>query len=905
MFLFKGVVYLKLIKGENMSIQIKKKFLRSQSVDGSKVLFLNEDSFKALKVDGSEAALFKLDSDNKFQLLEMPRVSYDPTHANELARKSYVDAGDAAEALARAAADAAEALARAAADAAEQAAREDADSAIRGEFAAADALVLLESKDYTDEKVSEEAAIRSAEDADIRYDFAAADLVEKTAREAADQLLRDDLDSEIATRTSEDARVLSESKLYTDAEKTRAMAAEAAEAELRASEDVRVLSESKTYTNQIVLNEEYRAMVQEAAIRSEFAAADAEIRLGLDELHFDIEQEITTRASEDIRVLSEAKLYTDEEKVRAMAAEQYLQEQIWTEESRAQLAEEALQSEIDAEEELRASEDIRVLGEAKAYTDEEKVRAMAAEAAEALTRESEDARVLSESKAYTDMSIASVIDAAPEAYNTLREIAEYIASDQTATSQILSQLYDHETRLDVIEGTGEGSIAKAESDAMAYTDAEKARAMAAEAGLQSDIDAEESRAMAREAQLQSEIDAEEVRAMAREAQLQSEIDAEELLRASEDVRVLGEAKAYTDVEKARAMAQEAAIRSEFAAADAAIRLDLDDLDGYAQELRFDLDQEIVDRISDVNAEETRAMAAEAAEAALRASEDVRVLGEAKAYTDAEKTRAMAAEAAETAARIAADSAEATLRASEDIRVLGEAKTYTDAEKTRAMGVEALLQSEIDAEELLRASEDIRVLSESKVYTDAEVLAEETRAMAREAQLQYEIDAEEALRASEDSRVLFESKEYTNQKVAAVIDSAPEMLDTLRELAEALGNDENFATSVTGYIAAAKQEAKQYAESLADDFGGRFAVDSFMVSSQTIANNYIELSHKAFSMSIVFSIDRLMMLEGEDYEVSVMNGKTRLTFAGSMLQGEAEALALGDKLRVRYLKDVRS
>lgn len=156
-----------------MSIQIKKKFLRSQSVDGSKVLFLNEDAFKALKQDGSETSLFKLDSNNKFQLLEMPRVSADPSHANELARKSYVDAGDALEAAARAAADAAE-----------QAAREDADSAIRAEFAAADALVLLESKDYTDEKVSEEAAIRSAEDADIRYDFAAADLVEKTDRKS-------------------------------------------------------------------------------------------------------------------------------------------------------------------------------------------------------------------------------------------------------------------------------------------------------------------------------------------------------------------------------------------------------------------------------------------------------------------------------------------------------------------------------------------------------------------------------------------------------------------------------------------------------------------------------------------------------------------------------------------------
>ena len=794
-----------------MSIQIKKKFLRSQSVDGSKVLFLNEDAFKALKQDGSETSLFKLDSNNKFQLLEMPRVSADPSHANELARKSYVDAGDALEAAARAAADAAE-----------QAAREDADSAIRAEFAAADALVLLESKDYTDEKVSEEAAIRSAEDADIRYDFAAADLVEKTAREAADQLLRDDLDSEIATRTSEDARVLSESKLYTDAEKTRAMAreaelqseidaeearamaAEAAEASTRASEDIRVLGEAKAYTDQEVLSEETRAMAVEAELRS------------------DLDQEIADRIAD-----------VNAEEARAMAVEAQLQ------------------IELDAEELLRASEDVRVLGEAKAYTDEEKVRAMAAEAAEASTRASEDARVLSESKAYTDSSIASVIDAAPEAYNTLREIAEYIASDQTATSQILSQLYDHETRLDVIEGTGEGSIAKAEADAMAYTDAEKTRAMAAE------------------------------------ALLQSEIDAEELLRASEDVRVLNEAKLYTDAEKTRAMAQEAAIRSEFAAADAAIRLDLDDLDGYAQELRFDLDQEIADRIADVNAEE-----------ALRASEDIRILSESKAYTDAEKARAMAAEAAEAA-----------LRASEDVRVLGEAKAYTDvevlAEKTRAMAVEASLQSEIDAEEALRASEDIRILGESKTYTDAEVLAEETRAMAREAQLQSEIDAEEALRASEDIRVLSESKTYTDQKVAAVIDSAPEMLNTLRELAEALGNDENFATSVTGYIAAAKEEAKQYAESLSNDFGARFAVDSFTVSSQTITDNYIELSHKAFSMSIVFSIDRLMMLEGEDYEVSVMNGKTRLTFAGSMLPGEAEALALGDKLRVRYLKDVRS
>jgi hypothetical protein len=290
------------------------------------------------------------------------------------------------------------------------------------------------------------------------------------------------------------------------------------------------------------------------------------------------------------------------------------------------------------------------------------------------------------------------------------------------------------------------------------------------------------------------------------------------------------------------MAQEAAIRSEFAAADAAIISDLEDLDGYAQDIRSDLDQEILDRIADVNAEEARAMAAEAAEATARA----------------------AADAAEAAARAAADLAEATLR----------------------------------------ASEDVRILSESKAYTDAEVLAEKTRAMGVEAGLQSEIDAEEALRASEDVRILSESKSYTDQKVAAVIDSAPEMLDTLRELAQALGNDENFATSVTGYIATAKQEAKDYAQSQVDAFGERLAIESFEVSSTIITANYIELQHKAFAMSIVASVDRLMMLEGEDYQVSVENGKTRLTFSGSMLQGQEEALALGDKLRVRYLKDVR-
>lgn len=41
--------------------------------------------------------------------------------------------------------------------------------------------------------------------------------------------------------------------------------------------------------------------------------------------------------------------------------------------------------------------------------------------------------------------------------------------------------------------------------------------------------------------------------------------------------------------------------------------------------------------------------------------------------------------------------------------------------------------------------------------------------------------------------------YTDEKVSGIVNSAPETLDTLNELAAALGNDENFATTVTTQI----------------------------------------------------------------------------------------------------------
>ncbi len=52
----------------------------------------------------------------------------------------------------------------------------------------------------------------------------------------------------------------------------------------------------------------------------------------------------------------------------------------------------------------------------------------------------------------------------------------------------------------------------------------------------------------------------------------------------------------------------------------------------------------------------------------------------------------------------------------------------------------------------------------------------------------------------DAETLTDAKDYADEVVARLVDSSPETLDTLQELASALGNDPNFATTVLNKIA---------------------------------------------------------------------------------------------------------
>ena len=112
--------------------QIKKKFLASNAVDGTKVQYSNNESFRAKSSSNVDVELFKLDNSNIFQFLQMPRVGSDPSNSNDVSRKSYVDAQILAEAASRVQADAAETAAREAAIASEASAREAADLVLQG-----------------------------------------------------------------------------------------------------------------------------------------------------------------------------------------------------------------------------------------------------------------------------------------------------------------------------------------------------------------------------------------------------------------------------------------------------------------------------------------------------------------------------------------------------------------------------------------------------------------------------------------------------------------------------------------------------------------------------------------------------------------------------------------------------
>ncbi len=122
------------------------------------------------------------------------------------------------------------------------------------------------------------------------------------------------------------------------------------------------------------------------------------------------------------------------------------------------------------------------------------------------------------------------------------------------------------------------------------------------------------------------------------------------------------------------------------------------------------------------------------------------------------------------------------------------------ETARATEQETAIRSEV-------AAADTATLTDAKAFTieREEVLRTEQQAgdAATLADAKaFTTEREEVLRAEQqagDAATLADAKTYADDRLAGVVDGAPEELDTLRKLAEAVGGDPGFAAAVAGQL----------------------------------------------------------------------------------------------------------
>ena len=189
--------------------------------------------------------------------------------------------------------------------------------------------------------------------------------------------------------------------------------------------------------------------------------------------------------------------------------------------------------------------------------------------------------------------------------------------------------------------------------------------------------------------------------------------------------------------------------------------------------------------------------------------------------------------------------------------LGEHTQSISQLSSQAISLEQSLASEVAAR-----IESISSLEERLENTDSALATETQRALAAEAVLEGKLVSEKARAQASES--LLEEKLATEKSRA--------------ESAEA---------ELSSRILSLEAEVPQFNKMV------------MTVTSALITAGFVDLDHTALTNSLTATYDRLNMFEEEDFLISVVGGKTRITFTGNLIDPSPEALAVGDVLRFRY------
>ena len=200
--------------------------------------------------------------------------------------------------------------------------------------------------------------------------------------------------------------------------------------------------------------------------------------------------------------------------------------------------------------------------------------------------------------------------------------------------------------------------------------------------------------------------------------------------------------------------------------------------------------------------------------------------------------------------------------------------------------------------------------ENKFFTEArakaalapELAAEETARLAGDA---AEAAARQAADSSLDQRLQViegsgegsvakaeqDAKDYADQKVAALVNSAPEVLDTLKELSDALGGDQNFAATVAGQIgvvdAKVEQEILDRQSAVSAEQSAREAADQGLDGRLDILEQ--DPTTKSYVDSEILDLQGQITQEISDRQSAVSSEESARQLADNNLSGRISVL----------------
>lgn len=408
-------------------------------------------------------------------------------------------------------------------------------------------------------------------------------------------------------------------------------------------------------------------------------------------------------------------------------------------------------------------------------------------------------------------AISDLVDGADDALDTLKELAEALGNDPNFATTITNKLTDLRTAL-----TEEVNRAKEAEAALG------AAVAAVQDNLEHGLDQINKKIDTVKADLKAEIDrvekkvdknAEDIKDLNNKVNDKSDEIKDELkslIQQEKDERIAADNEIKESVNELKTLhindkaALEAKIAEEVSnrtnadtILDSKINEEITNRQSDTQALQSKIDQEAVDRHS-----EDQVLHNEISkEVADRTNADNALQGK----IDQE------AQARTSADQVLQDNidSEATARAAQDLVLDHKIE-------------DVKLQGQADKAQLLEA-----IATETQARKDADTALDNKKVDKREGYSLTKNDFTDILKAKLDgieekanyithlSQLIndagFQTEEEVNAAIQKIIGSAPEVLDTLKEIADALGNDPNFATTITRKLAAITEQVNQEIE----------------------------------------------------------------------------------------------